>query len=361
MAVMMVMVMSAAAALALMLVVMIVVMMLMLMLIFIFIVVIIVIVVMMLMLVLVIIIVVVMVMMVVAALLAVLVVMSALGADSCGFEQLLFEIGMLLHSLKDRLAGDLIASGIDFVLCTGRGIGTIPKPLYGIKGLRYAVTGNGAMVWDLKKDIILRERRIDPKLAKAVIRSGRSFGIAPAGYQHGIAYLDTFCPEPRAEDNFAMKMWLKNARRSDLLKQVEKRGPLDKILLFDNDPEKRNAFRALIQEMPYGSALNYAESGVNALEITADGATKGEAALWLAEYLGCSKANILCAGDNDNDITMLKIACISVVPRTGTKEAKAQATVLVPPPSEDGVENYLRELMNGPSDLPFVVDRNPVN
>ena len=139
------------------------------------------------------------------------------------------------------------------------------------------------------------------------------------------------------------------------------RDPLDKILLFDNDPEKRNAFRALIQEMPYGSALNYAESGVNALEITADGATKGEAALWLAEYLGCSKANILCAGDNDNDITMLKIACISVVPRTGTKEAKAQATVLVPPPSEDGVENYLRELMNGPSDLPFVVDRNPVN
>lgn len=260
-----------------------------------------------------------------------------------------------------RLAGDLIASGIDFVLCTGRGIGTIPKPLYGIKGLRYAVTGNGAMVWDLKKDIILRERRIDPRLAKAVIRSGRSFGIAPAGYQHGIAYLDTFCPEPRADDNFAMKMWLKNAHRSDLLRQVEKRGPLDKILLFDNDPEKRNAFRALIQEMPYGSALNYAESGVNALEITAEGATKGEAALWLAEYLGCSKANILCAGDNDNDITMLKIACISVVPKTGTKEAKAQATVIVPSPSEDGVENYLRELMNGPSDLPFVVDRNPVN
>ena len=42
------------------------------------------------------------------ALLAFLVVVTALGADTCGFEQLLFEIGMLLHSLKYRLTRDLI-------------------------------------------------------------------------------------------------------------------------------------------------------------------------------------------------------------------------------------------------------------
>lgn len=258
------------------------------------------------------------------------------------------------------LAGELIRAGIDFVLCTGRGIGTIPRPLYSIKGLRYAVTGNGAMVWDLQKDIVLRERRLDPKQAKAVIRSARRFGIAPAGYQHGISYLDTFCPEPYANDNIAMKIWLKNANRSDLLKQIERRGPLDKILLFEDDPEKRSAFRARLQAEPFGADLNYAESGINALEITASGATKGEAALWLSEYLGCSRANILCCGDNDNDVSMLKIACVSVVPSDGHPAARAQATAIVPPPTEDGVENYLRRLLSGPSDIPFAVDRNPV-
>ena len=258
------------------------------------------------------------------------------------------------------LAGELIAAGIDFVLCTGRGIGTIPKPLYGIRGLRYAVTGNGAMVWDLKKDIILRERRIMPKPAREIIRRARTFGIAPAGYQHGKAYLDTILPEPRAKDNFAMKTWLKNAKRSDLLGRVERRGPLDKLLLFDNDPEKRMAFRKILEDVPSCAGMNFAESGVNALEISARGATKGEAAQWLAEYLGCSRANILCAGDNDNDISMLKIACVSVVPESGHPAASAQATVIVPPPEEDGVENYLRGLLSGPAALPFAVDRTPV-
>ena len=56
----------------------------------------------------VIIVVMVMMVMVVMALLTLLVVMSALRADTCGFKQLLFEIGMLLHSLKDSLTRDLI-------------------------------------------------------------------------------------------------------------------------------------------------------------------------------------------------------------------------------------------------------------
>lgn len=259
------------------------------------------------------------------------------------------------------LAGELIAAGIDFVLCTGRGIGTIPKPFYKIRGLRWAVTGNGAMVWDLKKNIILRERRIMPKPAREIIRRARTFGIAPAGYQHGKPYLDMQLPEPRADDNFAMMSWLKNANRSDLLRQVERCGPMDKLLLFDNDPEKRKAFRKVLEELPSCAGLNYAESGVNALEITAAGATKGEAAEWLAEHLGCSRSNILCCGDNDNDISMLKIACVSVVPSDGHPNARAQATVIVPPPSEDGVEDYLERLLHGSGSLPFVIDRNPVH
>ncbi len=259
-----------------------------------------------------------------------------------------------------KLAGELIDAGIDFVLCTGRGIGTIPKPLYRIKGLRYAVTGNGAMVWDLQKNFVLRERRIDPKIAKTIIRAGRAFGITCAGYQHGNSYVDTACYELPLGDNIAMNNWLRNARRHDLIALINRRGPMDKLLLFDNDAGRRDECRKMLQALSVCAGLNYAESGVNALEITADGATKGEAALWLAGNLGCSKANILCAGDNDNDVSMLKIAGVSVVPSDGHPAARAAASVIVPPPEEDGVENYLQGLLRGPGDIPFAVDRNPV-
>ena len=245
------------------------------------------------------------------------------------------------------LAGELIAAGIDFVLCTGRGTGTIPKPFWKIRGLRYAVTGNGAMVWDLQKNVVLRERRIEPKTAKSIIRAGRAFGIACSGYQHGHSYIDTACPMPPYGDNIAMNNWLRNARSYDLISLINRHGPMDKFLLFDPDAGRRNECRKMLQALPGCADLNYAESGVNALEISAGGATKGEAAEWLAGHLGCSRANILGCGDNDNDVSMLKIAGISVVPSDGHPAARAAADVIVPPPEEDGVENWLAQLLHG--------------
>ena len=245
------------------------------------------------------------------------------------------------------LAGELIAAGIDFVLCTGRGTGTIPKPFWKIRGLRYAVTGNGAMVWDLQKNVVLRERRITPKTAKSIIRAGRAFGIACSGYQHGHSYVDTACPMPPYGDNIAMNNWLRNARSYDLISLINRHGPMDKLLLFDPDAGRRNECRKMLEALPGCADLNYAESGVNALEISAGGATKGEAAEWLAGHLGLSRNNILGCGDNDNDVSMLKIAGISVVPSDGHPAARAAADVIVPPPEEDGVENWLEQLLHG--------------
>ena len=102
----MVMIMVAAAMIVIIVIVVIVVMVVMLMLV---IVVIIVMVVMMLVLVLIIVIVIMVVMvMVMMALLAFVMMVYALGADACGLKKLLFEIGVLLHCLKDGLAGKLI-------------------------------------------------------------------------------------------------------------------------------------------------------------------------------------------------------------------------------------------------------------
>ena len=44
--------------------------------------------------------------------------------------------------------------------------------------------------------------------------------------------------------------------------------------------------------------------------MTARGANKGNAVLWLADYLGIQRDNIYCIGNGLNDLPMLEVSAI---------------------------------------------------
>ncbi len=60
------------------------------------------------------------------------------------------------------------------------------------------------------------------------------------------------------------------------------------------------------------------------------GINKGYAVRWLKEHYYNHGEKILCAGDNVNDIEMLKAADVSFVPSNGVEEAKKYADVIPP-------------------------------
>ena len=70
-----------------------------------------------------------------------------------------------------------------------------------------------------------------------------------------------------------------------------------------------------------------------------------DAARVLLGRLGLTPENMLAAGDNINDVSMLELAAVSVAPANAIPEVLAAASVHVADSKEDGVENFLKQLL----------------
>jgi Cof subfamily protein (haloacid dehalogenase superfamily) len=247
-----------------------------------------------------------------------------------------------------RLIRELLEAGILFVPCTGRGTGNIPKEILQVPGLRYAVTANGALVTDLTNGQVLWKRMVSRELAGKLTRFLRKYDGNAYLYRHGEHHLDVALGEkPFDTSNKSLVAWRDSVVKCDFLKLLEEAESewIDKMGFASIDPHQ---FERILQDVPreeFFDELLITTSGDWNIEINAAGASKGDAALWLAKELGFGPEDMLCAGDNMNDLSMLLAGGISVAPENALPAVKEAATVVVPDCKEDGVENFLRKLL----------------
>ncbi len=79
-----------------------------------------------------------------------------------------------------------------------------------------------------------------------------------------------------------------------------------------------------------------ANAGIIA-DLMPPGVTKALGVAALAEHLGLAADEVMCCGDADNDLSMLRWAGTAVVPKSGEPEALALATHIAPSNDEDAV------------------------
>lgn len=246
------------------------------------------------------------------------------------------------------LIRELLDAGFLFIPCTGRGTGNIPPEIRGIPGLGYAVTANGALITDLRDGRVVWQRLVSRELAGKLTRFLRRYRGNAYLYRGGEHHLDVALGEwPYDHSNISLDAWRRSIVRCDFtefLKEPES-AFVDKMGFASNDPGQ---FRLILKDIRredfFGELLITTSAEWN-IELNAAGASKGDAALWLTKQLGLLPENMLCAGDNNNDLSMLKAGGISVAPENALPEVKAAVDLVVPDCREDGVENFLRQLL----------------
>ena len=82
-----------------------------------------------------------------------------------------------------------------------------------------------------------------------------------------------------------------------------------------------------------------------AVDFTAAGVHKGEAAAQLARRLGVKPAQIIAAGDSFNDLPMLEIAGLSIVMASAPPELRSIAHYVAPPVEADGLAVAIEEVV----------------
>ncbi len=220
-----------------------------------------------------------------------------------------------------------VEEGIVILPITGRPLCGLPEEVTGLTGLRYAITANGARILDLKNAAVLKEQLVSVETAEKILDILGNYDSLREIYYDGTGYaerekleqIDHFFEEgPMAE-------YVRSTRQpvENLMDKFRKESrEVDKVQGVFADLGEREAALDEIRKLE-GVIITGALH--NNIEVNAAGVDKGNALLWLAQYLGIAPEETMAFGDGNNDITLLEKAGTGVAMKNGIEEVKHAA------------------------------------
>lgn len=239
------------------------------------------------------------------------------------------------------------ARGIIVVPTTGRIFVGLPQEIRALSFLRYAITSNGATVYDVARDETIYRAEIPAAQAVEILQWLDDFPVIYDCYMDGRGWM-TEAMWNQAEIYAPSKYYLQMIRTlrkpvPELKAFLRQRGSdVQKLQAFTLDDALR---QRLLRELPRRfPGLAVSSSGPNNVEINHGDANKGAALLALARHLGLERRQILAFGDGLNDISMIRAAGFSVAMGNAIDELKREADRIAPGNDEDGVAQVLEAL-----------------
>lgn len=239
------------------------------------------------------------------------------------------------------------AKGIAFAFCTGRVMNELEDVARKMPYVKYAITCNGALVYDisdLKKcrlihgDVLKMEdvRKIFHRLRKGgfpmmfelqadgVIYSPKEGVDHPDKY--GVGYIRDFIKKTRIPVD--IEDYINSRTKS-----------VGKINVFFPNSEIRLNALDYLKDMKF--ELAYSEP--TNLDINQAHANKGRGLGKLMEYLHIAKEETMAIGDNVNDITLLKATPNSVVMENAPEEIKKYGSFITLSNDDNGVAYAIKK------------------
>jgi len=239
-------------------------------------------------------------------------------------------------------------AGVQIVPCTGRFFDGMPQVVRELPLFRYAVTVNGAQIYDRERDTILHRCEIQPADAQQIYDRLDTLPVIYDCFMDGWGYMDK-----RSYDR--IDQFIADPRVNKMVKELRKpvedfrgfmaaeRKPVQKIQMFFNDMElRKTVWEQLIAEFP---EMAVTSSISNNVEINAKNANKGEALRFLCRHLGLEISESMAFGDGNNDLAMIRAAGLGVAMANADEELKAEANYITDTNNNDGVAKAIEKFV----------------
>lgn len=262
--------------------------------------------------------------------------------------------GTLLNSAKALTARTVDAltaasrAGIEIVPATGRFYRGMPEAVRALPFLRYAITINGAEVYDIAAQRSLYAAEIPADDALAVLRYLDTMPVMYDCYIGGWGYITAWMQE-HAEDYISYDFSLQMVRElrapvPELKAYIAENGfSLQKISVFTRDiPFRDRLIPTLAERYPH---LVISSSLPNNIEINSAAANKGSALRALAAHLRIEDSETAAFGDGLNDLSMITQAGTGVAMANAHPAILAAADAVTASCDEDGVAVYIEKLL----------------
>lgn len=220
------------------------------------------------------------------------------------------------------------------VICTARPRYHTQKISNEVGANNFIISSNGSKIYDVQKKKVIWAKYIDKKSCKLLYDYAILNNIRIMYVLENTEYVTQFTRNDNqvllTEDNFDEVI-------NNKVKQV---------MVIGKEKDKINMFKEIVQNEYKMNILASSKenSEENWFSVVSNEASKGIAVLKLSKYINVSKENIIAIGNDNNDISMFKVAKISAAVSNSTKKALENAKYKIKSNDEDGVAIFLNEL-----------------
>ena len=213
-----------------------------------------------------------------------------------------------------------VDKGVEFVICTGRGVFGVEKHLQelhllGKKG--YVICQNGAAVYDLRDMHLVLKRSFSPSVVQPIAERARALGLELFYYDDRNFMIEKLTDEVKSY------CWMMQANPRILQEPTDYAGEFTKCLI-SGERKNLSALKRYVEKTA-GDIFDLFYSSETYLELVKKGVSKGNALAATAQEANVPLAETIAIGDSDNDLSMILQAGLGVAMKNGEAHVKAAA------------------------------------
>lgn len=235
--------------------------------------------------------------------------------------------------------------GVIVTLATGRGLSPTDQYADALNITAPLICFQGALVVDHRAKKVLHEVRLDPAVIPVIVQESEERGWNLHFECPDMIYLRSGIDFPQGLMNLLKVSRYKYVDNflTDLPEVPHK------FILSLHDPQERNALAKELRETfdQHLAKITVVPSHPVLVEGLPSEMSKAVGVEWLANQFGIKRDEVMCVGDNDNDVEMLKWAGIGVAMSGGSPAALAAADWIAPSVHEDGAAVAIEKFVIG--------------
>jgi len=280
--------------------------------------------------------------------------------------------GTLLNSYGEvtdyskKIIKKLIENGIKFIIASGRPIDSIKTIAKEIGSDEYFIAGNGAIIYDIKKDKVIYEKYLSKSKVLEIIKICEKNSISynvytdktilATGLKYNVLYY--YKENLKKEEDKKTNIHIV----SDMYEHV-KNLKEDKFLKITICEDNESIFNSIMKKIKNINGIDILDvshmsrkvinQGTEEVsieyyytEISLSNVDKWTAIEYLIEKLGIKKEEVIAIGDNMNDKKMIENAGLGIVMEGSTPGVTEVADEIAPSNNEDGVTKILQKYYN---------------
>ncbi len=227
-----------------------------------------------------------------------------------------------------------------FTFATGR------VPIGAKLNLKYVVPNvpmicfNGAGIYDFNSGKIVWERFLDDKAGEVVeyvMNLMPKTGVEICTNENNF-YLRT---------NRLTKEHLKIEGIREVICEMSDIKEAWKKVIFMAEKEDMPSLRELIRKSPYFNQYSFIQSFIHYYELLPKNVGKGEAVLELAKMYGILPERTIGVGDNENDLSLIKLSGVGIAVQNARADVKESADYITVSNNEHALARIIYDIENG--------------